>query len=149
MTESFDPAVLARQVTFVVTLLALLVGHQVGDHVFQSDRQAAGKATGGRSGARAMAGHLVAYHLAVGAILALVAVVLQVPLTAGGVLAGLGFSAVTHALLDRRHLVRRVLQATGSPRFAEQTSPVCGMYVADQALHWLCLLISALLVAAL
>ena len=149
MTESLDAADLARQVTFVVTLLALLVGHQVGDHVLQSDDQAARKSQPGAPGWTAMAGHLLAYHLAVGAILALVAAVLHVPLTVTGVAAGLAFSAVTHAVLDRRHLVRAVLRATGSPGFAEQTTPVCGMYVADQALHWLCLLISALLVATL
>ncbi len=149
MTEALDPADLARQVTFVVTLGALLVGHQVGDHVLQSDRQAAEKATAGLTGARAMAGHLLAYHAAVGAVLTVVAVVLDVSLSVTGVLAGLAFSAVTHAVLDRRHLVRAVLRGTRSPGFAEQTSPVCGMYVADQALHWLCLLLSALLVATL
>ncbi|GAA0809823.1 DUF3307 domain-containing protein [Spirilliplanes yamanashiensis] len=149
MTESLDAADLARQVTFVVTLLALLVGHQVGDHVLQSDRQAAEKCGPGRAALRAMAGHLLAYHLAVGAVLAVVAFVLHLPLSVPGVVAGLAFSAVTHGLLDRRHLVRVVLQRTGSPRFAEQTTPVCGMYVADQALHWLCLLISALLIATL
>ena len=42
-----------------------------------------------------------------------------------------------------------VLRVTRSPNFAEQTSPVCGMYVADQALHWLSLLVSALLLATL
>ena len=149
MTEVLDAADLARQVTFVVTLLALLVGHQVGDHVLQSDTQAATKSEPGAPGVRAMAGHLITYHLSVGAVLALVTVVLHVPLTVAGVVAGLMFSAVTHALLDRRHLVRAVLRSTGSPEFAEQQTPVCGMYVADQALHWLCLLISALLVAAL
>jgi Protein of unknown function (DUF3307) len=149
MTVALDLADLAHQVTFVVTLTALLVGHQIGDHVLQSDRQAADKARPGRPGVRAMAAHLVAYHLAVGAVLAVVALVLHLPLSVTGVLAGLAFSVVSHALLDRRHLVRAVLQVTGSPRFADQTTPVCGMYVADQALHWLCLLISALLVASL
>jgi hypothetical protein len=149
MTEALDPADLTRQVTFVVTLAALLVGHQVGDHVLQSDRQAAEKSVAGLTGLKAMAGHLLAYHVAVGAVLALVAVVLNLSLSVTGLVAGLVFSAVTHAVLDRRHLVRAVLRGTRSPGFAEQTSPVCGMYVADQALHWLCLLVSALLVATL
>ncbi len=38
---------------------------------------------------------------------------------------------------------------TGSSKFAESTAPVYGLYVADQALHWLALLISALLIARL
>ncbi len=139
----------ARQVTFAVTLLVLLVGHQVGDHVLQSDRQAAGKTAPGMPGWRAMAGHLLAYHLAVGVILSVAALVLGLSLSPVGVGAGLVTSVVTHAILDRRWLVRAVLEKTGSPMFAAQTTPVCGMYVADQALHWLSLFVSALLVAVL
>lgn len=149
MTEALDPAVVARQVTFAVSLLALVIGHQVGDHVLQTDHQAAAKSTAGWSGARAMLGHLVNYHLTVAVVLVGTAYPLQLPLSPVGVAAGLGFSAVTHALLDRRWPVRLVLRGTGSPAFAEQASPVCGMYVADQALHWLSLLGSALLIACL
>jgi Protein of unknown function (DUF3307) len=139
----------AQQMTFVITLLALIVGHQLGDHVMQTDNQATHKAGRGRAAVRAMAGHLLAYHVSVGAVLALTAWVLQLRLTLTGIVAGLLFSVITHAILDRRAIVRLVLQRTGSRNFADQTSPVCGMYVADQALHWLCLLISALLMARL
>jgi hypothetical protein len=70
-------------------------------------------------------------------------------LTGWGLVAGLGFSAATHGLLDRRWPVRAVLHLTRSAKFAEAQSPVCGMYTADQALHQLALLGSALLVALL
>ncbi len=149
MTDALDPAVVVRQITFVVALLALFVGHQLGDHVLQTDHQAAAKSGSGWTAARAMAGHLLSYHLAAGAVLGVTAYALHLPLSAAGVGAGFGFSAVTHALLDRRWPVRLVLRRTGSPGFAEQASPVCGMYVADQALHWLALLLSALLIARL
>ncbi|WP_232323912.1 DUF3307 domain-containing protein [Catenuloplanes japonicus] len=139
----------AQQMTFVITLLALIVGHQLGDHVMQTDRQAAHKAGRGRAAATAMAGHLAAYHGTVAVVLGLTAWALEVQLTWLGVAAGLLFSVVTHAILDRRAFVRLVLQHTGSREFADQTSPVCGMYVADQSLHWACLLISALLIARL
>ncbi len=149
MTDALDPMVVVRQVTFGVALLALIVGHQVGDHVLQTDHQATAKAGPGWTGARAMAGHLVYYHLTAAAVLAGTAYALRLPLSPAGLAAGFGFSLATHALLDRRWLVRLVLQRTGSPGFAEQATPVCGMYVADQALHWLALLVSALLIACL
>ncbi|MEV0127738.1 DUF3307 domain-containing protein [Dactylosporangium sp. NPDC050688] len=140
---------LTRSVVFVVTLAVLLVGHSLGDHVAQTDRQATHKATPGRAGWRALAGHLLTYHLTVTAALLLTCAVLRLPLSAAGVAAGVAFSAVTHGLLDRRWPVRAVLRATGSPQFADTTSPVCGMYVADQALHQASLLVAALLVAGL
>ncbi|HEX8629555.1 MAG TPA: DUF3307 domain-containing protein, partial [Catenuloplanes sp.] len=115
----------------------------------QTDRQAADKSAAGWSGARAMIGHLATYHLVAAGVLVGTAYSLRLPLSPLGLAAGLGFSVVTHALLDRRWPVRTLLRHTGSPAFAEQLSPVCGMYVADQALHWLALLVSALLVACL
>jgi hypothetical protein len=82
-------------------------------------------------------------------VLAGTAYTLDLPLSAAGVAAGLGVSLVTHAVLDLRAPVRLILRATRSPEFAEQATPVNGMYVADQALHWLSLLFSALLIARL
>lgn len=136
-----------RPVVFAVSMLALLVAHHIGDHVLQSDEQAAHKADSSPRGYRAMAGHLAVYHAAAAAVLIGTLTVLGLPLSAWGLVAGLGFSLVTHGVLDRRWPVRAVLRATRSPRFAETTTPVCGMYVADQSLHKLCLLVSAILVA--
>jgi uncharacterized protein DUF3307 len=150
---ALDPPTLTRAVVFGVSLLALLVAHQVGDHVVQTDRQAARKAdpaTFGRVAAvTALVGHLVGYHLVAAAVLLGTAAVLHLPLTAAGVLSALALSAVTHGLLDLRWPVRALLRATGSPAFAEATSPVCGVYAADQALHRLALLVCALLIAVL
>ncbi|MDG6101608.1 DUF3307 domain-containing protein [Dactylosporangium aurantiacum] len=140
---------LTRSVVFVVTLTVLLVGHSLGDHVAQTDRQASHKAGPGGAGWRALAGHLLTYHLTITAALLLTCAALRLPLSPAGVAAGVAFSAVTHGLLDRRWPVRAVLRATGSPQFADTTSPVCGMYVADQALHQASLLVAALLVAGL
>jgi hypothetical protein len=138
-----------RPVVFLVALAALLVAHQLGDHVLQTDRQAGDKAGRGTSAVRAMAGHLAGYHVAAAALLLGTFSVLDLPLTWLGVAAGLAFSALTHGLLDRRWPVRALLVRTGSARFAESTAPVCGMYAADQALHQAALLISALLIALL
>ena len=96
-----------------------------------------------------MAGHLGAYHATAAVLLIGTLGLLGLPVTAWGVIAGLGFSAATHGLLDRRWPVRAVLRWTRSTKFAEAQSPVCGLYTADQALHRLALLGSSLLVALL
>lgn len=145
MASALDPGTVREALVFAVCLLALLVAHQVGDHVLQSDRQAADKV----SSPRAMAGHLIGYHVAAATLVVGTAAVLGLPLTVRGVLAGLGFSALTHGLLDLRWPVRAVLTLTRSPLWARTTTPVCGLYAADQALHHLALLISALLIAVL
>jgi Protein of unknown function (DUF3307) len=154
MTRSLDPGaqslaeVLSRSVVFAVALVILLVAHQIGDHVVQSDRQAAGKAGAGADAVWAMVGHLAGYHAVAAVLLVGAFAVLGLPLTVAGTVAGLGFSVLTHAVLDRRTPVRSLLRALGAPRFAETTTPVCGVYAADQALHQLALLVSALLIAA-
>ena len=149
MRSDLDPQVLTHSVIFAVALVALLVGHQLGDHVVQTDRQAVNKSAAGRAGITALLRHLLGYHLTAAVVLVGTATVLGLPLSVAGVAAGIAFSAATHGFLDRRWPVRKLLQATGSPAFADLTSPVCGMYVADQALHQGALLVSALLVAAL
>ncbi len=149
MAAPLDPEVLTRSVVFAVSLLALLVAHQVGDHVLQSDRQAGRKAGRGARAVWSMTGHLIGYHAGALVVLVGTAAALGLALTVRGVAAGLAFSALTHGLLDRRWPVRAILRMTGSSDFANSTAPVCGMYVADQALHKLALLISALLIARL
>lgn len=136
-----------RPLIFVVALAALMVAHQLGDHVLQTDRQALGKTGRGAAAVLAMLGHLLSYHAAAAGLLAATFAALDLPLPLAGVGAGLGFSALTHAALDRRRLVRAILRRTGAPRFAEATTPVNGMYAADQALHQAALLVSALLIA--
>jgi Protein of unknown function (DUF3307) len=149
MARSFDPTTLSRAVVFVVAFVVLLVSHQLGDHVLQTDHQAAGKAGTGWAARWAMLGHLTGYHAGALLLLSATFAVLGLPLTVLGAGAGLTFSAVTHAALDRRWPVLAILRALRSPRFAETTTPVSGAYAADQALHQGALLISALLVAAL
>lgn len=148
MSSVPDPLVVARAATFAVVLIVLFVGHQLGDHVAQTDRQAEGKSAAGRRGWTAMAGHLAGYHVTVAVLLVTTTALLRLPLSPWGIAAGLAFSVVTHAVLDRRWPVRALLRATGSPNFAELTTPVCGMYAADQALHLAALLVSALLIVA-
>lgn len=149
MATTLDSDTLRRALAFAISLLALLVAHQVGDHVMQSDRQTAGKSGAGLPAWRAMVGHLLGYHVTAAAMLLGTAAAVGMPLTTAGVVAGLAFSAITHGILDRRWPVAAVLRATGAPNFARATTPLSGMQAADQALHQLALLISALFIAAL
>ncbi|QOC90248.1 DUF3307 domain-containing protein [Micromonospora craniellae] len=137
-------------VVFAVVAATFYAGHQVADHVFgQSDKQAAHKAAPGWLGWRHLLGHVVAYHFVVVVMLAVAIVALDLPVTAFGIVAGLGFSAISHAILDRRWPVRWLLTHTGSGDFADRQAPICGMYLADQSLHAACLWVSSLLIACL
>jgi hypothetical protein len=131
-----------RAAVFAATLAALLVGHTVGDHLTQTDHQAANKAASWR----AMAGHLGGYTATCAATLAAVHAATGVRPSWRRVVAGHMFSAATHAFIDRRWPVTRLLRATGSPAFAELQTPINGPYQADQSLHHACLLVAALII---
>lgn len=134
--------------TFAAVAVTLYAGHQLADHVLgQTDRQATEKTLPGWSGWRANLGHVALYHVVLAVMLGVVWIVLDLPLSLGGVAAGLGFSTVTHAVLDRRWPVRAVLRVTGSAPFAElKSGGMNGLYLADQALHYGCLWLTALLI---
>lgn len=128
-------------------IAALYVGHQIGDHIAQTDHQAANKAGKGCEGWQAMAGHVASYTACQAvALLALRATGVRVsPIRA---VLGLAVSAGTHALIDRRWPVQRLLHATGSPGFADLADGgMNGPYLADQALHVGCLFAAALVTA--
>jgi hypothetical protein len=133
--------------TFAAVFIALYVGHQLGDHIAQTDATADAKSQPGWAGWRAIGVHVFTYHLCVVAALAAL-LLIHVPLTWPGCAAGVGFSAVTHGFIDRRWPVRVLLEKTGSARFAAMTTPICGSYVSDQALHVAALFVSALLVVS-
>lgn len=153
---------------------ALWAGHDLGDHVVQTDAQAVGKgAPEGQHGPReprALAGHVLSYTATQAAALRAVGV----PLLRWRTLAGLAFSAASHAFIDLRWPVRWVLEHTGSRDFATgrfvvrdslgatmrryargedavdaaaQPVPLHGPYLADQALHHGCILIAAAIIA--
>jgi hypothetical protein len=136
-------------IVFAAVAVTLHAAHQFGDHIVQTDNNAGHKAGPGRLGWTHLLIHIGTYHLTALVMLVITAVVLHLPITIPAVVAGLGFSAATHAVLDRRWPVRWILQHLGAPAFADRQTPICGMYLADQALHHACLWISALLIAGL
>jgi hypothetical protein len=136
---------------FAAIAATLYAAHQLADHVFgQTDRQAEHKAADGWTGWRHNAAHVGLYHLVMTGMLLLMVAALDLQITTVGLLTGLGFSAVTHAILDRRWPVRWLLEHTGSVPFSRQAGHgINGMYLADQALHYGCLWVAALLIACL
>ena len=130
---------------FAAVFATLHVAHQLGDHIVQTDDQAARKMAPGGWGA--LARHVAGYHLTAAAMLTIADRTLGLRLSPGRAAAGLAVSAATHALLDRRWPVRWVNEHTGSPGFAEMQTPLNGPYLTDQALHYGCLWLAALIMS--
>jgi hypothetical protein len=137
---------LTNAARFAAALATLHAAHDVGDHIAQTHHQAAAK-TAASGWVRPMVGHVAGYHAVQLAAVLTVDRLLGLGLRPGRVAAAVVWSAGTHAFLDRRWPVRWVLRRTGAAEFAEMTTPVNGMYVADQALHHAVLWVAALLVA--
>lgn len=96
------------------TYAALMAAHDLGDHIVQTDHQAATKATSWTG----MAGHVGSYTVLQLAALAGLRRLTGVRPSWRRTLAAVAWSAATHAFLDRRWPVKRVLELTGSPGFA-------------------------------
>jgi hypothetical protein len=144
-----DPAIATAAITSVV-FAALLVGHMLGDHPVQADNDATGKARPTddqlAAGAHPWTGwshclrHVCSYLACQAAALLLLALV--APLTFPGFTAALAVSGATHAVIDRRWLVRRILAAKGGCLGWPQAS-----YWIDQSLHYAALLLAAVAAA--
>jgi hypothetical protein len=133
--------------TIAVLFVALYAGHQLGDHVVQSNASAMAK---GAPTAELLAAGVHPWHgwaaclrhvcsyVAVQAL----ALFLVAPLDWYGIAAALAVSGSTHAVIDRRWLVRLVIRAKGCQGWAEAP------YLIDQSLHTGALLIAAVVGAA-
>jgi len=143
------PTVTTAAVT-AAAFVALYAGHQIGDHVVQTNSAAARKGApdAGRlaagvhpwSGWGACLFHVATYTLVQAVALALVRVV--APLGLPGTLAALAVSAGTHAVIDRRWPVRALVRLKGCQDWRD------GPYLIDQSLHMGALLVAAVTAAA-
>lgn len=134
---------------FLGSLAGLGVGHLIGDTVLQSDADAAGKAypsndrlAGGAhpwTGWAACLRHVASYLAAQAT--GLLVVLLVIPVTLPGIAAALALSGSTHAVIDRRWLVQRIVARKGC-----QTWPQAAFWI-DQALHWAAMLLAAVVAA--
>jgi hypothetical protein len=143
-----EPTAISAVVTSA-TGLALLGGHMIGDFPLQRDADAHAKAipqtinspaayTRG-AGWAAISRHVAIYLLSQAIFLALIS--LTTPLTVPGAVAALVVSGSTHAVIDRRWIVRAIVRAKGCTGW-EQAE-----FWTGQALHWAALIVAALVAA--
>jgi hypothetical protein len=134
---------------FLGTLAALGAGHLPGDIAAQTNTDAIGKALPSNdrlaTGAHPWTGwghcarHTLTYLACQAVAVALVLLVIDIPLP--GVFAALAFSGATHAVIDRRWLVVRLLAAKGCHSWREAP------FWVDQSLHWTAMFLAALIAA--
>ncbi|MFF8506401.1 transcriptional regulator [Streptomyces anulatus] len=151
---------------FAAVFVALFVAHSVGDHWVQTSHQAAEKGRAGWAGRLADARHVLSLTATKGVVLAVVVLVLDLPVTLLGLVAGLGIDAATHWWADRRSTLAWLAKVMGQTQFyslgtgAHPAHPVTaegkpaatlgtGAYALDQSFHHLFLGVAALLIAAL
>jgi hypothetical protein len=115
-------------------IAAVLIGHLVGDWIVQTDYQARTKVMGWPEGFIAMMEHMNSYHLTL-----LASIFLFGGLDIGNdwgdywrALILISVSFLTHAFIDRRWPVVRLMRLTQSQDFSEQ---MWGVMVVDQVLH--------------
>ncbi|MEU8590715.1 transcriptional regulator [Streptomyces sp. NPDC048664] len=142
---------------FAAVFVALYVAHSVGDHWVQTSHQSAHKGRPGWVGRLADARHVATLTATKGAVLLPVAWLLDLHLSALGIVAGLGIDAVTHWWADRRSTLAWLARVTGkgefyrlgAPRAGRDDNPHIGTgaYALDQSFHHLWLLVAALIIA--
>ncbi|MBL6277209.1 DUF3307 domain-containing protein [Micromonospora fiedleri] len=135
----------AHAAAFAAVFATLYAAHQVADHWIQTQRQADCKGQPGWAGRLACAAHVATYTAT--AVLALVFLIAGtgLRLDPSGVTVGLGISAVTHYIADRRTPLRWIADQLGkSPAWLDKAG---GMYALDQSWHVGWLFIAALFCA--
>lgn len=158
---------------FAAVFIALYIAHSVGDHWVQTSHQAAHKGENDRTpGQSSRTGrinctlHVVGLTTTKAIVLVPVVLVLNLPVTVGGIVAGLGVDAASHWWADRRSTLAWLAKVTGKTEFyelgtgAHPVHPVTaegkpaghlgtGGYALDQSFHHLFLGVAALLIATL
>lgn len=111
-----------RAVAFSTLLTAALAAHEVTDNLLgQTDDQAARKGKPGVEGWAADLRHVAAYHATLAAMVGATVRVIRLPVSGRGLLAGFAVSVASHAGIDRRWPVEKLMALTGSGRWAEMT----------------------------
>lgn len=150
---------------FAAAFIALYIGHSVGDHWVQSSCQAASKGLPGWKGRAACARHVLGLTLTKAAVLAPVALVLDLSVSAAGLVLGFTADSVSHYWADRRSTLAWLASKVGMSEFYSLATPThpahpvtaegeyaptlgTGAYALDQSWHLLWLGVAALIIAA-
>lgn len=128
---------------FAAIAAALYAGHHVGDYWVQTDEQARHKGDAGADGVLHCGAHVLSYLATQLAMVLMLTVALDLPVTPHGVLAALLVSGVTHYLADRRErglmfwLARRLPGKAAFMRLGTGGTPqlATGAWALDQAWH--------------
>jgi len=151
---------------FAAAFIALYVAHSVGDHWVQSSCQAATKGQPGWTGRLACGRHVLGLTLTKAVVLVPVVLVLHLPVTALGLVLGLGLDAASHYWADRRTTLAKLAARCGKAEFYSLGTPAhpahpttaqgtyaptlgTGAYALDQSWHILWLGITALIIATI
>jgi hypothetical protein len=144
----FEPSATTAAV-FSAVWVALVAGHWIGDHAVSSDADAVGKgqpddeqlAAGVHpwTGWAPLARHVIAYVACQAVALGMICTV--APVSIAGAAGALVVSGSTHAVIDRRWIVRAIIRAKRCAGWAD------GPYLIDQSLHYAALLIAAVVAA--
>ncbi|MFD7514066.1 transcriptional regulator [Streptomyces niveus] len=150
--------------TFAAVFVALYVGHSVGDHWVQSSCQAARKGLPGWTGRLADARHVLGLTLTKMILLLPVVLLLDLRVSALGLVLGFTVDAVTHWWADHRSTLARLAKVVGLSDFYALGTPAhpaapatadggyaptlgTGAYALDQSFHHVWLLVGALIIA--
>lgn len=147
-----------RTAVFAATGVALFFAHQVGDHWVQREESARDKGLPGWRGRAACAEHVLTYSLTALLFLSVAYWVCGASPSIWRFVAGLGVSAVTHYVADRRVPLRKLAERLGhrefyrlgAPREGQDDNPSLGTgaYALDQSYHYLFLFVAALVIAS-
>jgi len=102
---------------FAAVFVTLWVAHQVADHWVQTGHQAATKGLPGWPGRAACAAHVVTYVVTALVLLAVVAPLLDLPVSLAGVAVGQVVSGATHYWADHRTTLRWLAKLAGKADF--------------------------------
>lgn len=139
---------ITRVALFVVSFAAMQAAHYVADHWLQTDHQAAAKGDANWRGRWACASHVGVYVFAQAVALYAAAGWLGLHLAPGWTAAGLGVSAVTHYVADRRWPLRWLAERSAPARFFHvKGGGINGAYLLDQSWHLGWIFVAALVVA--
>jgi hypothetical protein len=110
-------------ISFVATLVAMLVAHTVADHMFQTHHQATSKGGKGWAGRLACARHVAIYTTATAGIVVLLGALHLAVFSWWGLAAGQLVSAVTHYWADRITTLSVLAKAMGRGDFYRFGAP--------------------------